>query len=151
MNSLRELIKQYLEEQKSMQLCTVDNGNPWACTVWQASDDDLNIYFFAATNRRHSQEIAKDGRVAGALAVPQTPADKPRGLQFEGTACVIEDETEAAQARSMYQDRIFDADTIDKLIAHPDRPHKFYKITPKKFVLFDVVNFPQDSKQEYEV
>lgn len=148
---LRRLIIDYLTEQKLMQLATVSDGNPWVCSVWYAFDDDLNIYFFSAINRQHSLEIEKDNRVAGALAKPQTPQDTPRGLQFQGTATKLTDPEDIAKARAVYEGRIFDAQSIDKFMVHSERPHVFYKITPTKFVLFDAVNFPDNSRQEYEV
>jgi len=82
------------------------------------------------------------------MALPHEVKDAPRGLQFEGMAQKLTDESEVASARSVYEDRIFDGKTIDKLIAHPERPHAFYKITPSKFVLFDAVNFPDSPRQE---
>jgi len=148
---LRSLIIDYMERQKLMQLATVDNGNPWVCNVWYGFDDDLNIYFFSATNRRHSIEAEKDNRVAGAMALPHTPEDVARGLQFEGTSEKLTNKDDIAKARSVYEGRIFDAKTIDDLIAHKERPHAFYKIAPSKFVLFDVENFPEDSRQEFVV
>lgn len=148
-NKLEALIKDYLEKQKLMQLATVSDGKPWACSVWQASDDDLNIYFFSAITRRHSIEIEDNSNIAGALALPHTPEDKPRGLQFEGTVTQLTDESDISSARKLYQGRIFDGPTIDGFMSHPDRPHVFYKITPKLFVLFDTVNFPDDPRKEY--
>lgn len=134
-----------------MQLATVSEGSPWVCSVWFGFDDNLNIYFFSAINRRHSLEIEEDGRVAGAIALPQTPQDQPRGLQFEGKAEKLTNETDIAHARQTYESRIFDAETIDKFMVDQERPHSFYKITPSKFVLFDVVNFPDNSRQEYKL
>ena len=148
---IKQLTKDYLKQQKLMQLATVSEGNPWICSVWQASDEDLNIYFFSAVARRHSLEIDNDNRVAGALALPHTPSDDPRGLQFEGTVVKLENEEEIAIARSLYEIRIFDTETIDSFMAHKERPHAFYKITPSKFVLFDVVNFPDDPRQELSI
>ena len=148
---LRKLIVDYLDEQKLMQLCTVNNGNPWACSVWQASDQDLNIYFFSSTTRRHSAEIDKDPRVAGALALPHEVGGEARGLQFEGKAEILLANDQVAEARRHYQDRIFDAKTIDDLMNNEQKPHKFYKINPSKFVLFDTLNFPEESRQEYEL
>ena len=132
-----------------MQLASISQDGPWICSVWQASDDEMNVYFFSATNRKHSKDIEKDGRVAGALAKPHTLSDKPRAVQFSGIAERLTNEADIAKARSLYEGRIFDATTIDKLIANQDMPHVFYKITPNKFVLFDAKNFPEDSRREY--
>lgn len=148
---IKELIQEYLKQAKLMQLATVKENNPWVCSVWFGFDDDLNIYFFSATNRRHSLEIEKDERVAGAIVLPQAPEDQPRGLQFEGKAKRLTGEAAIAHARLTYEGRIFDTETIDKFLAHKERPHSFYRITPSKFVLFDAVNFPDNSRQEYKV
>ncbi len=147
---LRQLITEYMNEQKLMQLATLSaDGAPWVCSVWFAFDDDLNIYFFSATNRQHSQEIEKDSRVAGAMAKPHTVADTPRAIQFKGKAVKLTNEDDIAHARSVYEGRIFDAKNIDELMVNSERPHVFYKITPSKFVMFDAVNFPDNSRREY--
>ena len=150
-NELRKLIADYLDQQKLMQLATVKNGSPWVCSVWQAADEDLNIYFFSSITRRHSIEIESDQRIAGALALPQTTKDSPRGLQFEGTVEQLSDVGEVKFARSKYEGRIFDAESIDNFMNHEERPHRFYKITPSRFVLFDTANFPEDPRQEFNL
>ncbi len=68
-----------------MQLATSVDNQPWVCSVWFATDAGLNIYFFSATARRHSKEVVKNNKVAGAIVLPQTPNDPPRGLQFQGS------------------------------------------------------------------
>lgn len=148
MPEVKQLVLDYLKQAKLMQLATMSEGNPWVCSLWFGFDNDLNIYFFSAVNRRHSLEIEKDNRVAGAIALPQTPQDQPRGLQFEGKAEKLTDEADILHARSTYEGRIFDAKTIDGFMIHEERPHAFYKITPSKFVLFDAVNFSDNPRQE---
>jgi uncharacterized protein YhbP (UPF0306 family) len=133
---LKTLIRDYLEEAKLMQLSTSVDGQ------------DMNIYWFSATNRRHSEEIMQNAKVSGAMALPHTPEDEPRGLQFEGDAELLVDAGDIQKARSVYEGRIFSAEQIDALITHKERPHRFYRIRPRSLVLFDVVNFPVDSKQE---
>lgn len=148
MPDLRKLIVEYLEDQKLMQLATISESGPWICTVWQAYDEDLNIYFFSGLNRKHSKEIEKDNRVAGALSKSHTPNDKPRAIQFSGTAQALTDEEDIKKARSVYEGRIFDAETIDSFMSNTNQPHVFYKISPSKFVLFDVINYPNSPRQE---
>ena len=149
MDKLRQLIVDYMTEQKLMQLATVGKDGPWICTVWQAFDDQLNIYFFSATNRLHSQQIEVNTKVAGALAKPHTVTDKPRAVQFSGSATKLTAAEDIKKARLVYEGRIFDSETIDKLMVHPERPHAFYKIVPDKIVLFDVENYPDNSRMEY--
>lgn len=151
MNKLEQLIREYLKEAKMMQLATAVDNQPWVCSVWFASDDDLNIYWFSSTTRRHSDEIKKNSKVAAAFCLPQTPADTPRGLQVQGVAEELSSQEDVAKARSVYEGRIFAAKTIDDLIAHPQKPHRFYKIQPNLFVLFDAVNFPDESRQEFSI
>ena len=146
---LKLLIKQYLEEAKMMQLATVRDGKPWVCNVWFAADQDMNIYWFSSTNRRHSEEVSNDPHVAGAMCLPHTPEDKPRGLQFEGKAEMLTDEADVQKAMSVYIDRIYPKEKVDEFMAHAERPHKFYRIKPSLFVLFDVVNFPDNPRQEW--
>ena len=145
---LRKLIKEYLKEAKMMQLATVSNGKPWVCNVWFAADKNFNIYWFSATNRRHSIEVAKDNHVAAAICLPQTSKDKPRGIQLEGTAELVTKPTEVAIATKLFVGRKFNLSQIKQFMALVDRPHRFYKIEPNSIVLFDAVNFPENSRQE---
>lgn len=151
MAELRKLIEEYLNSAKLMQLSTSVNNQPWVCSVWYGFDQDLNIYWFSSITRRHSQELKINNQVAGAIVLPHQPTDSPRGLQFEGTATELIEASDTALARGYYQDRIFNAATIDELINNPQKPHKFYRLTPAKFVLFDVTNFPDNPRQEYAV
>ena len=148
---LRKLIKEYLEENRMMQLATSVNNQPWVCNVWYVVDEDLNIYWFSSITRRHSQELEKNNKVAGAMVIPQTPQDKPRGLQFQGTAHMLTDEKDVEKVISLFDGRIFDRETIKDLMAHKEKPHRFYKIEPTQFVLFDAINFPDNSRQEYNL
>lgn len=47
--NIYQLIKDYLTEAKLMQLVTSVDGQPWVCSVWFATDDELNIYWFSST------------------------------------------------------------------------------------------------------
>lgn len=148
---LRELIKDYLKEAKLMQLATSVNNQPWICSVWFAADEDLNIYWFSSTTRRHSAEILKNPKVAAAIVLPHTPQDKPRGLQLQGVAELLKQKKDILKAQSIYEGRIFTRQTITELMNNKENPHKFYRIKPTKFILFDAVNFPENSRQEYKL
>ena len=148
MPDLRKLIEEYLDSARLMQLATAIDNQPWICSVWYAFDQNLNIYWFSSITRRHSQELKTNNKVAGAIVLPQQPSDPPRGLQFEGVALELNKKEDVSQARSNYQNRIFDGQTIDQLIANPVKPHRFYQVRPAKFVLFDTVNFPDNARQE---
>lgn len=145
---VKKLLKEYLKEAKMMQLATVSKGKPWICNVWFAADKDLNIYWFSATNRRHSEEVAKDPHVAAAICLPQKPGGSARGVQLEGTAELLTSPKDVAVAMRYYVGKIFTIKQVKLFMAHIDRPHRFYRIKPTKYVLFDTVNFPDNSRQE---
>jgi len=151
MKELRKLVWDYLQEAKLMQLSTEADGQPWTCSVWFAADSDLNIYWFSSTTRRHSKEVMKNPKVAAAIVLPHTPEEKPRGLQLEGIAELLTNPKDIEKASSVYEGRIFSKDTVDEFMNFEDKPHRFYRIKPNSFVLFDVVNFPDESRQEYKV
>lgn len=145
---LSELVGQYLDDARLMQLATAVDDQPWVCSVWFAADDQFNIYWFSTPTRRHSLEIATNVKVAAAFALAHTPANPPRGLQLQGIASVVDDQVEEAHARAIYAGRIFPDEKVDELLHHPQRAHLFYRIKPSLFVLFDAVNFADNPRQE---
>ncbi len=145
---LKQLIKDYLKEAKMMQLSTSIDNQPWVCNVWFATDSDFNIYWFSSETRRHSKELLKNNKVAAAIVLSQTPKDPPRGLQLQGVAQVLTKKEDIEKAISVYKDRIFPFEDIKELMEDEETPHKFYKITPTQFVLFDAVNFGDIWRQE---
>lgn len=149
--NLRKLIKEYLKEAKLMQLATSVDNQPWVCSVWFASDEDLNIYWISAETRRHSKEVMENQKVAGAIVLPQSPEDSPRGLQLQGIAEILTDQNDIEKAVSIFIGRIFSKEKIKEFINHKEKPHKFYRMESTKFVLFDVVNFPDNPRQEYKL
>ena len=149
--NIRQLIKDYLRKAKLMQLATSADDQPWVCNVWFAADEDLNIYWFSSTTRRHSGEVLKNKKVAAAIVLPHTPSDPPRGLQLQGSAEVLEKQADIDMAVSVYKTRIFPIETIKELMQSKEKPHKFYRIKPTQFVLFDAVNFGDNWRQEYNL
>lgn len=131
-----------------MQVATSVDNQPWVCNVWFASDEDLNIYWFSSTTRRHSKEVLKNPKVAGAIVLPQTPNDPPRGLQFQGIAKLLTKQADIEKATTLFEGWIFSKKQIKELMAHKNKPHRYYKIKPTQIVLFDAVNFPDNSRQE---
>lgn len=148
---LKKIIVEYLKEAKLMQLATSLNDQPWVCSVWFAADDKLNIYWFSSITRRHSDEVTKNKKVAGAIVLPQSPEDPPRGLQFQGSAEMLINQEDIDKAISIYDGRIFSKEKIKEFMVHKEKPHKFYRIKPTHFVLFDLVNFPDNPRQEFNL
>lgn len=148
---LETLIKGYLKEAKLMQLATSVDNQPWVCSVWFAADEDLNIYWISSTTRRHSDEAIKNPKVAAAIVLPHTPKDSARGLQLQGKAELLTKQEDIDKAAFLFTGRIFTEEKIKEFMASEKYPHRFYKIKPSQFVLFDTVNFPENSRQEYNL
>lgn len=149
---MKELLQKYLKQAKMMHLATVADGKPWVCNVWFAVDEDFNIYWFSSVTRRHSQEVVRDNHVAGSMCLANDPTKNGDwGVQFEGTAEVLTEEADIQKAKSVYVERIFTEERVQELINHAERPHKFYRIKPTLFVVFDGVNFPDNPRQEWRL
>ena len=149
--NLRKFVEEDLNEAKLMQLATSSDDQPWVCSVWVAADEDLNIYWFSSTTRRHSKELLKNKKVAAAIVLPQTPEDPPRGLQLQGVAEQLTSKKDIAKAILLFVGRIFAKKQIAEFMTSKEKPHRFYKIKPSQIVLFDTVNFPDESRQELKL
>ncbi len=139
MTDVKNDIKKYFDEAKMMQLATTRDNKPWVCNVWFVADNNLNIYWISSTTRRHSQEIQDNEHVAAAMCLVTDPSDTSKGgIQLEGTAHEVTNALEIAKALKLYAARgIFTLDQVKKFMADAAKPHRFYKITPARIVLFD--------------
>jgi uncharacterized protein len=148
---LKDLIIEYLQQAKLLQVATSKDNQPWACTVYFAHDENLNLYWISTPKRRHSIELRINPKVAGIIVLPHIPGDEVRGLQFQGTAQELRDPDEALTAMQYYKDRYnMPPARVDAIINDTDG-HLCYKITPSTIVLFDELNFPDNPRQEYQV
>lgn len=153
MADLKEHIAKHLKEARVLQLATVSDNKPWICNVHFYADVELNIYWCSLPTTRHSLEIEKNPHVAIAIKIHEdSPAEKyVIGLSAQGTAEIITPEEMKKGSAKAYQQKFGDAKAfIDKVIEGND-PHKFYKLTPYSFVLFDNKHFKGNPRQEYKV
>ena len=148
---LRKLIENYLKEAKMLQVATAKGNQPWACTVYFAFDEELNIYWISKPTRRHSKELRNNAKVAGVIVLPHTPGDDVRGIQLKGVAKELTDKDEATSGMKYYAERFGMKQDRVKAILNGDDGHACYKITPNLYVLFDEVNFPDDPRKEYKI
>lgn len=147
---IKELIKKYLPEAKVMQLATVDGDQPWICTVHFAFDDELNLYWMSSRRSRHSREVAGSKRVAVAIPIkfPERPVI---GIQLEGEAEALQGE-ELEEGLNVYGDRFDMKEEAKKgFLLAKDPEAALYQFTPRLFVLFDAVNFPDNPRQEWKL
>lgn len=146
---LKSLIQQYLHEANLMQLATSRDNQPWVCNVWFVADKNMNIYWFSAISGRHSKELIKNKKIAASIVMPHTPQDIPRGIQLQGTAEELSEKEEINTVYALFKERGFDIRTIRTMINSKDKPYRFYQLHPTLFVLFDVLHFPNNARQEY--
>ena len=100
-----KLIKDYLDTAILMQIATVRENQPWACSVYFAHDNNLSLFWISTPERRHSQEIYDNEKIAGTIVLPHTPGDKVRGIQFQGVAKVLIDVREVQHGMDVYAAR----------------------------------------------
>lgn len=152
----RDLIIKYLDEARLMQIATAlpQQGSnlpqPWVCTVYFAVDNLHNLFWLSTPDRRHSQEMAINPHVAGAITIPHTYGEPVRGLQFQGIARDVTDPNEIRHLFLAYGER-YKLLGLGEDIISGRNPHHFYEIKPQLFVLFDQVNFPDQHRQEWIV
>lgn len=147
----RGLIVNYLSQAKLLQVATSVNNQPWACTVYFAFDEALNLYWISKPTRRHSQELRENNKVAGTIVLPHAPGDDVRGIQFQGIAQELTNREDAEKGLTYYAKRFgMDTQRVDNILDGSDG-HVCYKMSPIMYVLFDEVNFPDDPRQEYHL
>lgn len=148
----KELIKKYLKEARVMHLATSVNNKPWVCNVHFYADDDNNIYWISTEARRHSQEIAQNPNVAATIKVHEDKPDEMYviGLSVEGTAELLTEE-ETKKIGPHYVKKLDKVSTLVEDILSGKNPHKFYRLKPTNFVLFDTLNFHDNPRQEFSV
>jgi len=141
-----DLIHQYLEQQVTMQLATIQEGKPRICTVHYAFDDNSTLYWSSSTSSHHSRAIEENEQVAAGIL---QSADLKQCIHIEGTAHKTAGE-EAAKAYEHYTKRFGeDPDRIYKINANAEMKEAYYVLVPERIVLIDAQNFPDSPRQEY--
>ena len=149
---VEELVKKYLEQINVMQLATCSDDQPRACTVHYYSDENLNFYWISTLARKHSQDIKQNGKVAAAVLVHEnTPSENyVIGISVEGVAELIGEHLDKKIGNGYVAKLGKDSNFLPD-IASGKNPHKFYRLTPSKIVLFDNKNFPDSPRQELKL
>lgn len=152
MQQIEELIREYLKTNNVIQLATCIDNQPWLCNVHFYADDDLNIYWRSTTERRHSKEIAQNPNVAAVIKVHENTPEEDYiiGMTVEGTAELLAEETDHAVVDAYGKKHGVAPEKIEAIKAGTD-PNKFYRITPKSFVVFNTRDFEGNPRQEWSV
>ncbi len=148
---LKKLIEEYLAKANLMQVATSRDNQPWACSVYFAYDEQLNLYWMSKPERRRSEELRLNEKVAGTIVLPHSPGDKVRGIQFQGVAKELRSHEEIEQGMKYYASRLGMKSDRVQVVLQNKSDHFCYKITPTLYVLFDAENFPDDPRQELKM
>ena len=132
-----------------MQVATCAGAQPWCATVYFAHDNIHNLYWISDSGARHSFELVRNERVAGAIVLPQTYGQPPQGIQFEGIAREITDPQEIAQLSMAYAQR-YGRSNIAAELTQPGTTRRLYQIKPTEFTLFDQADFPGNPRQTWQ-
>lgn len=145
---MKDLIKEYLESKKDMQLATIANGQPWICTVYFAFDEDFNLYWTSGRSRQHSLEILSDSKTAVAVV---RDTDRKQALQIIGNAYEVADE-KLEHVHYIYQARFGAKDyDLEEMKKHDPEGRSYWVFKPSEISIWDEVNFPEVPKQKYMV
>jgi uncharacterized protein YhbP (UPF0306 family) len=147
-DQLKPLLFKYLKEGKVMQVATSADSRPWVCSVYFVPDDQHNLYWLSVPNRRHSSEIAKNNKIAIAIAV-KFDKNPIIGIQAEGSAAVVDDDETVKKVLPAYVEKYGNGKDFYELFKAGKNQHQLYKFTPKKYFLFDEVNFSDGQKHEW--
>lgn len=130
----KKQILNFLSSHRQMVVAT-SGDFPWIATVYYTFDDDLNLYFLSSPTTLHCKQIARNNKVAVAIAVSPQDINKPkRGLQISGIAEQLSEIDKVTQALKLWKQYLHVRDP--KLTAKAVK-NKMYKITPKRIKLFD--------------
>lgn len=146
---VEQLVRKYIKEGRFFQLATVNGDQPWSCTLYYASDEELNIFWISKPDTRHSKEIDNQPKVAASIPIKFDDLTVV-GLQLEGTASLVEDSLEINEKVKLYCDKFKRGEDWFEEFISGSNPHKLYKLKPNKFVVFDRVNFSDDSRKEWQ-
>lgn len=140
-DDLKEQILGYLQSHNTMTLATCAGDQPWAATVFYASDD-LELYFFSSPDARHSVNLSANPRVAVTVQEDYKDWRAIKGIQLEGRVVPIEGVIEKAKAMAVYARKYSD---VIRLFTDPSSGiyHKaflkvrFYRVVPERVFFID--------------
>jgi ribonuclease HI/uncharacterized protein YhbP (UPF0306 family) len=142
-----EYIDEFLALGPVMQLATANKNNPWISTVYYVADAARNIYWLSLPERRHSQEVASNPKVAVAIAIKQ---DLPViGIQAAGSVSVVDDAVVVEEILATYVKKYDGAGKeFHQRFIDGKNKHQLYKLIPEYLVLFDEVHFKTNPAQK---
>jgi uncharacterized protein YhbP (UPF0306 family) len=142
---LKQLLKEYFEKNRLMQLATVADGQPWLCNVYFVTDEHNNIYWTSARVRRHSKEIISNPVVAATIVHND---EKKQALQITGKAFEVAID-DARKVDALYSAKFGLKDRLTEVLADLPEGRAYWVLKPNTISFWDEINFPDAPKQEF--
>jgi len=119
-DELRPVLREFLASQPTLVLGTVgvEDGRPQVAALFFASDEAFNLYWISDPGSRHSQNLTDWEDVAATVYAPTWDWSRIQGIQIEGYAEAVNEETERQHALALYEAKFpFVTDKFADLIA----------------------------------
>ena len=143
---MKELLKQYFQENTLMQLATINKEQPWLCNVYFVTDEDNNIYWTSTKARRHSKEILKNPNSACTIV---HDSKKKQALQITGQSHQVAKEDLEKVYKIHAQKYGEKPSRLEEALEDNPDGRAFWILKPETISFWDEVNFPNSPKQEY--
>jgi uncharacterized protein YhbP (UPF0306 family) len=135
-DELKNRIRRFLATHMTMTLATVgEDGRPQAAALFFAETEALSLVFISEPKTRHSQNVARDGRVAATIYAEGQQWQTIKGLQVEGVCWALSGQ-EAKAARAVYLAK-YPFIEENKLLAAMLHLVTFYQVSPAWLRLID--------------
>lgn len=129
-NILDERVIKFIKEHHILTLATTVDNNPYCATCFYSYSKELNLFIITSDiNTKHIQNILKQNKIAGTIALETNIIGKIRGIQFTANITELKDDL-LSKARISYLKRFPFAALMDTLLwgIEPD----FIKMTDNR-------------------
>lgn len=136
MDELKTRLKQFLAAHTTLTLASLaEDGRPQVAPLFYAEMDELSLIFISEQKVRHSQNVARDSRVAATIYADGQQWQTIQGLQLEGTCLALSGQAaEAAQAAYLAK---YPFIAVDPFLTQMLQRVTFYQISPAWLRLID--------------
>jgi uncharacterized protein YhbP (UPF0306 family) len=146
----QDLLADYINSCNVMQLACCRDNKPYVVNVHYYAAEDGSIYWISTRDRRHSQELEQNPAACATIKVHENTIDEPwvTGLTVEGAVEYVGEDP--GPIADEYQQKLGKDEQMMNDIKTGINPHKFYRLVPSRYSLFDTKNFPDNPKQEWD-
>ncbi|KQN43677.1 YhbP family protein [Rouxiella silvae] len=97
-----KIISRYLSKNHVLALCAHADGDIWSATCFYVTDiERMCLYFMTELKTRHGSLMQRNPHVVGTVAKQPKTVALIQGIQYSGSATILEGEEDAA-ARARY-------------------------------------------------